>query len=605
MDIILEFLLVFLVFFSPLIYGSVTILPQSLLEATSFLLLFLFLLNRLSKDRTSFIKISFLPLLVFLGLVCFQLFPLPEKCLSFISPAAFSLFRDFRANSLAEFPLSIYPEATVKLLLQFLSYLAVFFVVLNYMDTLKKIKRLALAIIICGFLYSFYGIIHWLAIYNPDFSTFTNRDHFAAYVEMIIPLGIGYTLAEVSKTRKIIIVFMVSVITLALFLSLSRAGIISFSLGILILLALLKSKRPLKKGIGIVIALVLFLTLFLGVIGPGSLGEQLKSLLSPLSVYQERLNLLKDSFKIVKDFPIFGTGLGTFGEIFQKYNTSSKQVTWNFAHNEPMQLLVETGVLGFLLVFFFLFNYSRKIIFLWFKRNSPYALYLTLGGMVGIFSISVHSLFDFVFHVPADALLFFIILALIYRSVYLKEPQTLLPLPNFNFSLPHYLRFSLIIALVIPLIFIASLIFRRYQAEMVFDRIKEAQTAESLQALQNYKRALKEIDTAIAWNPLDSSYLGKKGNLLSGLALRDDLKNELPNYADFISQNNLLFLAGGSYRKAIDLNPTQADYHLKLGWIYSLLGDTKMMKEEFKKAMILDPQNNKIRSYINTFKQDI
>lgn len=83
--------------------------------------------------------------------------------------------------------------------LQFLSFIAVFFVTLNYVDTEKKSRRLILAVIISGFLYSLYGIIRKIYVPLVGFSTFTNKNHFAAYAEMVIPLGICYSLTEFSK----------------------------------------------------------------------------------------------------------------------------------------------------------------------------------------------------------------------------------------------------------------------------------------------------------------------------------------------------------------------------------------------------------------------
>jgi Tfp pilus assembly protein PilF len=55
------------------------------------------------------------------------------------------------------------------------------------------------------------------------------------------------------------------------------------------------------------------------------------------------------------------------------------------------------------------------------------------------------------------------------------------------------------------------------------------------------------------------------------------------------------------YRKAIDIDPAKADYHLQLGWIYSLLGKTELMHSQFKKAILLDKKNTKLKSYIEDY----
>lgn len=592
-------LLVALILFSPLIYGSVTILPLSILESASFLALFILLLRLLQRDSFSLIKIPFFSLALFILLIIFQLLPLPENIVSFLSPATASLYKDFRINPTHIFYLSIYLESTVNIFLQFLTYLAIFLVILNYIDTKRKERVLLCTIIISGFLYSFYGIIRKFSVSLPEFSTFTNSNHFAAYLEMIIPLSIAYSLTEVSKSRRFIIVFITVVQIIALFLTLSRGGIICFSLSIFGLPFLLRSKRPIKKEIVLIIILFLFLSLFLGIIGIHPITEELKTIFHSESI-MDRLSILKDGLKIIQDFPFFGTGLGTFKEIFPKYKSSQPYLNFSFAHNEPIQLLVETGFLGFILFFLFLFYFLKEIFLVWFRRKDPFAVYITLGILAGVFSIILHSFFDFVLHVPANAFLFFVILALGYRIVYTKEPQNLLPLPEIKLPLPKSLRSIFIIVFVFLLIFMESLVLRRYQAESIFKRVKENKVSQrGIEAIFEYRRILKKIDQSIILNPLNSLYLTKRADLLSELAARGDLEGELVNFAEFKNQDEVLGLAEKFYKKAIDLTPTKADLHLRLGQLYSISSNLDLTRRELKKAILLDPTNSNIQYYIN------
>lgn len=610
-DSIINFLInscfIILILLSPLIYGSITILPLSLLEGISFFVLFIFLLKIFLFEDTIFLiktpALFFIFLFIFL--IFFQLLPLCLDFIAFFSPATVSLYKNFMVQPLLNlFTLSIYQESTINIFLQFLSYLAVFFVILNYLDTQKKERRLILLIIYTGFIYSLYGIIRILIVPRGVFSTFTNENHFAAYIEMIIPLTITYSLIEISRPKRIVFIFIAVVQILALFFSLSRAGIICFSLSFFLLFFLIQLKRKIKKSFGGIIILLLSLSLFLGIIGIQSIIKELSSLSNPIAAYADRFGIVKDSLKIIKDFPIFGTGLGTFGEIFQKYKTSAVQVSYIFAHNEPLQLLAETGIFGFLFIFLFLFFYLGNIFSLWLKRRDRYVIYITLGTLISLVSVILHSIFDFVFHVPANTLLFFILLALSFRIVYIKESQSLLPIPQFNINLPQISRIFLLIIFCLAFLWVESLILKRYRAERIFEGVKERKITETdIDAIFQYKKLIRCLNNAIVLNQKNSAYFSKEADLFAELATHEDLKNEgLQKWADSSSTEELLADAEKFYKMAINLNPTRSDYHLKLGWLYSIQGNSDLMQQQFGQALLLDPDNSKIKSYIEKYK---
>lgn len=591
-----------LILFTPLVHGGITPLPLSVIESFIFSSSFILLSISLFKKKISFVSIPLFPLVLFILLVFFQLLRLPANIISLLSPSTFSLYRKFSLDSVGSYTVSIYPDSTINLLLQFFACLAVFFLALNYIDTGKKIRRAILLIILAGFAYSFYGIIRRFTVARPGFSTFTNRNHFSAYLQMIIPLTVTYSFIQSSRLFRFCLIFMASVMTLTLFLCLSRAGIICFLLSIFFLLLLLRAKRSARNRISVIIIIVLILSVILGITGLAPVIERLGTLRSPLEPLLFRLGLIKDTLKIVNDFPLWGVGFGDLGEIFQRYRTKRTPEFFSFTHNEPVQLMAETGVLGFLLISLFLIFYLRKVLTLFFKRHDQRVIYITLGCLIGLFSITMHSLFDFVFHVPANFLLFFIILGLALRTAYLKEPQELLPIPKIEISPSIFLKGFCIVISCILLFSAYSLIWRRYGAEKIFEKVKEYKTPEdSVKAVIEYNKFMKKIEKSISLNPLSSLYWLKKADVLSEVALRDDLWAGSVFFEGFGNSSEMLSSAEEAYKKAIELNPTKADSHLRLGWLYGVIDKKDLSKEHFEKAVLLDPQNPKIKSYIDSY----
>jgi O-antigen ligase len=599
----IELLLFVVIIFSPLIYGSVTILPLSIIETLIFSAFLIFVIKSFVSCEISFIKVNIVPILALIFLAVFQITSLPEGFISVVSPATLSLYKDFRVNSVAYLPLSIYPEMTVHLLLQLLSFLAVFLVALNYIDTEEKGKRIIKVIIFSGLLYSLYGIIKKSYLPNTGFSTFTNYDHFSTYVQLIIPLGIAYSLITKSKVKRAVLLFISSVMIIALFYTWSRAGRISFIISIVSFIVLLRIKRPLGKVVVAVFILLFFLAVFIGLMGVAPLANRIQTLDALFKDYSFRVSATLDTLSIFKNFPLFGTGLGTYAEIAQKYKTTIGHYSYGFSHNEPVQLLTEVGIAGFLSMGLFLLMSFINIFVAWLKRRNDYAVFITIACIIGMFSAILHSFLDFVFHVPANFVLFALILALAFRAAHTSKHQDDPGIPRFSFFLPKpTVRLIFIGVFFVFFLLLESLVINRCRAQLIFDDLKEMKIlGTSVNLILGYKRAIKRIDSAIILNSLNSSYLNKKGDFLADLASKEGIENELGALRELGTRKEILLKAEKSYSKSVDINPTKADYHLRLGWLYGELGEFIPAKQEFNKAILLDPKNKKIENYVKDY----
>jgi O-antigen ligase len=281
-------------------------------------------------------------------------------------------------------------------------------------------KRFALVMTVFGALYAFFalaqeltsnGKIFWL--YAPRFhgsiyGSYVNHDHYAGLMEMLVPIPFVLTMGHLLKGGKRVLVgFCAVLMASTIFLSGSRGGMIAFVLEMVLFAALtFANKRSPRAALGSVAVCVPILVLltFLGkwqVLG--RLGD-----LDP----GIRLDITKDSLRMFSHRPIWGWGLGTFPTVYPSYRSFYTNLFVNEAHNDYAQLLVETGLLGFSLMLWFLVRVyqhglptSRRWEFKWDGA-------LSLAALLGCTGILVHSFVDFNLQIPANAALFYVLCVL-------------------------------------------------------------------------------------------------------------------------------------------------------------------------------------------------
>jgi O-antigen ligase len=124
---------------------------------------------------------------------------------------------------------------------------------------------------------------------------------------------------------------------------------------------------------------------------------------------------------MISDFPVTGVGLGAFGQTYQAYDLIGMEYSLVHAHNDFLEFLSELGGFGFLLlagVVFFLFGDAVRT---WVQRRNPEVKSLALGGIVSLAALLVHSLTDFNLQIPANAVVFTVVLALTSSMFYHRK----------------------------------------------------------------------------------------------------------------------------------------------------------------------------------------
>ena len=126
---------------------------------------------------------------------------------------------------------------------------------------------------------------------------------------------------------------------------------------------------------------------------------------------------------------LFGTGWGTFATAFDHYKSSGGDSTVLHAENDYLQLLVETGLFGALVLGRPLGRVVRAAIqFAW--REALAEPELVFGAVAGLAAFALQAVFEFVFQITATALLAAALLGFVIGSRDQAHRPAVIPLPS-------------------------------------------------------------------------------------------------------------------------------------------------------------------------------
>ncbi len=449
-EITYDTLLAILIIFTPLAFGSVHVWAFSLAEIISFALFSLWML-KLLLDPEYDLDMGLLPLAIcaglFLSFSLLMLVPLPRSLISAISPSAHELYRNviegYAAINSTEHitrALSIHPHLTLKSILKSLAYMGVFFSAVHEFRDEGRMKRIVLLIMAIGFFEAFYGLEMFfhnnLSILGFErtgsggaWGTFVNKNHFAGYVGMASLIGFGYLtgfahLPKMSRnarqyiteffsnfrsTLTCLILIAVGLMALGISFSSSRMGVISMLASIFLMLAVLSISRKKKRAMFLV-AVIFAISFTVWMSGTGHLETRFDGAWENLK--ESRLVLWNNTMELSMDYPLVGSGLGTFRAAFQLYTPEGWTSITKQAHNDYLELLSETGVAGSAVALLALICYLFLFTSRWKDDLKSKRATVSLGAFCAVFYILVFSISDFNLQIPSNALLFSISMAL-------------------------------------------------------------------------------------------------------------------------------------------------------------------------------------------------
>ncbi|MEW6374824.1 MAG: O-antigen ligase family protein [Thermodesulfobacteriota bacterium] len=461
----IQVLLILLIVFTPLALGSVELWAFSLMELGILLIIVLWAIQKLITPnscterfktvpyRTPNSKLPTILILIFLLLILFQMLPLPSGIVKILSPKTYELrqslsFLDpkfFTHNS--KFSISFVPFVTQIEFLKWLTLAAFFLFLLNGRLSNQSLLKLIPVIMVVGISESLYGMFEFFSghrhilyleassLISSVTGTFINRNAFAGYLLMVIPLNLGYLFAREGHRigrsmswrhslssldgKTLIIAFGIVLMILALLFSASRMGILSlllsFTLISLLFISPQKGQRFSKTAV-FIFALALLWAAWIG------LDAVISRFFTSSEDFKGRWMMWMNTLQIIKDYPLFGSGLGTFTQVFPMVRSFHIRGLVTHAENDFLQLASEVGIVGMgLLLILFIFLFCKTISGIRSLSHWESQRYIGMGGMVGILALMFHSLVERNIQVPANAFLYTFMWAIVLRISRIKK----------------------------------------------------------------------------------------------------------------------------------------------------------------------------------------
>lgn len=317
------------------------------------------------------------------------------------------------------------PHATRESLLKLGTELVFFFLGCQVYATGsdKALKTLGLTITVFAFSLSLFALLQFFS--NPRliywairprweswvFGPYVNHNHYAGLMEMLIPVAAAYVLSRPrAHTMRPLLGFALLISVASLLLSGSRAGFICLGAEIVMLGAILLRFGGARRGqhmatllaLGSIVALLLFFWMDSGDTWRRLAGVANSARWSDADFGSRKL-LTLDSLRILSDHWWLGTGLGSFAVVYPGYQSFPSDQVWDHAHNDYVEALVETGLVGGTLILTSLVTFVCLAFRNLKDRLRDEQGWIRLGATLGVSGMLFHSLVDFNLHIPANA----------------------------------------------------------------------------------------------------------------------------------------------------------------------------------------------------------
>jgi len=427
---------------APLPFGAVPPAGRLALEMGAALLLLVWLGRSLLRPTALPSALVRAGLTGLLGLALVQLLPLGANVVGLVSPRAVAIraesqppaaTREAEQRMLGRDPgeldaratLSLDPGGTASALRTGAALVAVFLVATTVAATCGA-RRIALALLLSSAFQGLYGLLVMASGHDTIWhlpkrfyltsatGTFVNPNHYSCLLAMSLPCGLAlvYDRARAGRrnarsgrlaawlstdgSRTWLLGLLVIVGAAGLLLSFSRAGIAFGMLALALTLLGAGRYRGVRLQLVVAVLVVAAAVTPLMQLGADRLVDRYAE--SSEELHGARVRVWTDSLALVADYPLTGCGFGSFAASYPLVRSAEIRQFFAHAHNDPLQLLTEGGLLGFGCMLLVLVPVLRLVV----RSIGGAKGTLAVGFATGLTAILLHALVDFNFHIPAN-----------------------------------------------------------------------------------------------------------------------------------------------------------------------------------------------------------
>lgn len=470
-------------------------------------------------------------------------------------------------------------------LIRILVYAFLFFAIINNLQRQDSAQIVSFTLIFLAMALSFYAIYqfltgssrvwHLVSGYSYRGSgTYISPNHLSGFLEMLLPLGLAYTLVgRLKPVGKVLLGYASLVILAGITVTISRGSWASAAFSLILFFSILALRRTHRLPSFILLVVM---------IGGGVLllpksyfiQARFKNMFSQTGVNDDmRFSLWQPAVRIWQDHPWWGVGPDHFDYRFRQYRPDLVQARPDRVHNDFLNTLADWGAVGaalvasawVLLVFGIRKTWSSVLSAqrdLGGKTHSnKFAFFL--GASMGLVAIFVHSMVDYNMHVPANALLAVALMALLSSQIRFATDR-------------FWAKGALLARAVASAALLAGIAYLGWQG---WRHASENASLARAALAPNFSSAKIEwLTKAFAAEPMNPETAWAVGE-----AFRVQSSEGGRNYQELATR------AIDWFGRSIKLNPWEALGYLRYGWCLDWLGRTAESAPYFDRADQVDP----------------
>jgi O-antigen ligase len=323
-------------------------------------------------------------------------------------------------------------------MIQVLLYAFLFFAIANNLRRQESVQIISFTLIFLAAGISGYAVYQYLTHTNHVWTylspypgrasgTYISPNDLAGFLGMLLPLALAYALAgRVRPVLRALLIYAAVGLMAGLAVTFSRGGWVAAAVALLTLLSVLAAHRNHRlSALGLLLMLVTSGAIFAAKYSATASDDHELSLKAKTAIQRDwsiRRDMWCAAGQMWRDHFWWGVGPAHYDYRFRQYRPESMQLRPDRAHNDYLNLLADWGTVGGIIVLAGMVAFGVGLMKTGkyvrpqeneFTRGMGSRFAFFLGASTGLLALAVHSLVDFNLHIPANAILGVVLLALL------------------------------------------------------------------------------------------------------------------------------------------------------------------------------------------------